>query len=75
MLSAESKDWLLVMVAVSFFAFFGFAEEAITNYKKVFRFIGKAFGFTSDPSYMLALSSYLKICASTAAYLLTFLLG
>ncbi|KZS93804.1 fungal pheromone STE3G-protein-coupled receptor [Sistotremastrum niveocremeum HHB9708] len=44
----EFRDWLLVMVAVLFFGFFGFAEEARYNYRKFFRRIAKAMGVTFE---------------------------
>ncbi|KAG1750489.1 pheromone receptor Rcb3 B43 [Suillus paluster] len=43
--STELTRWSLVFCALSFFAFFGFADEARKNYRKAFWAIAKLFGF------------------------------
>lgn len=43
--STELTRWSLVFCAFSFFAFFGFADEARKNYRKTFWAIAKIFGF------------------------------
>ncbi|OAX32933.1 Rcb3.42 [Rhizopogon vinicolor AM-OR11-026] len=44
-ISTELTRWSLVFCAFSFFAFFGFADEARKNYRKAFWAIAKRFGF------------------------------
>ena len=41
----EMFRWLLVLCAFIFFAFFGFAEEARTNYRRVYRWLVGHFGY------------------------------
>jgi len=43
--STELTRWSLVFCAFSFFAFFGFADEARKNYRKAFWAIAQRFGF------------------------------
>ena len=45
-LSFDLTRAFIVICAVIFFAFFGFAEEARKNYRKVFWAIAKRFGYT-----------------------------
>nr|AAQ96346.1 pheromone receptor Rcb3 B43 [Coprinopsis cinerea] len=46
----ELSRWSLVFCAFLFFGFFGFADEARRNYRKVFTFIVKQFGFQPSSS-------------------------
>ncbi|KZS93803.1 fungal pheromone STE3G-protein-coupled receptor [Sistotremastrum niveocremeum HHB9708] len=45
----EFKDWLLVMVAILFFAFFGFAEEARKQYKILRRLLRRMLRLKIEP--------------------------
>lgn len=42
--SLEASRWLVVALAIVFFAFFGFADEALRNYKLAAAFIAKRVG-------------------------------
>jgi len=44
-ITTELTRWSLVFCAFSFFAFFGFADEARKNYRKAFWAVAKHFGF------------------------------
>jgi pheromone a factor receptor len=54
--STELTRWSLVFCAFSFFAFFGFADEARKNYRKAFWAIAQRFGF--HPSVSSGISKY-----------------
>ena len=42
-LSIELNRWILVWVAFTFFAFFGFTEESRNNYRAAFQFVVQVF--------------------------------
>ncbi|THU83826.1 STE3-like pheromone receptor [Dendrothele bispora CBS 962.96] len=42
----ELTRWSIVAAAFTFFAFFGFADEARKHYRLAFRFVGKRLGFS-----------------------------
>nr|AAQ96348.1 pheromone receptor Rcb3 B45 [Coprinopsis cinerea] len=46
----ELSRWGVVFCAFLFFGFFGFAEEARKNYRKVFHFVSRRFGYDSSSS-------------------------
>ena len=47
-LGFEMFRWLLVLCAFIFFAFFGFAEEARKNYRRVYRWFASLFGYSTS---------------------------
>ncbi|KAF5342943.1 hypothetical protein D9758_014961 [Tetrapyrgos nigripes] len=44
----ETNRWLPVACALAFFVIFGFAEEAMKNYRRAFWFLAKPLGFTPE---------------------------
>ncbi|KAJ7822241.1 pheromone B alpha 1 receptor [Mycena leptocephala] len=48
--SVETLRWATVACALLFFAFFGFADEAIKNYRGAFQSVAKRMGYTSAGS-------------------------
>ncbi|KAF8963268.1 pheromone A receptor-domain-containing protein [Flammula alnicola] len=64
----ELSRWLLVFCALVFFGFFGFAEEARKNYRRLYWSVAKRFGVvppSKSPSGSNALSSLKKYVQSS----------
>ncbi|EPQ55598.1 STE3-domain-containing protein [Gloeophyllum trabeum ATCC 11539] len=45
--SLESSRWFTVICAFIFFAFFGFADEALKHYRRLYVFVAKCLGYES----------------------------
>ncbi|KAI0250420.1 GPCR fungal pheromone mating factor [Lactifluus subvellereus] len=53
-LGIEMFRWSLVLCAFIFFAFFGFAEEARHNYRRVYRWLSNLFGYSTSSGIFIA---------------------
>ena len=58
----EVTRWLVVIAGLTFFAFFGFADEAQKNYKLMFSSVAKRVGYTSTGTVSTKIGS---VSAST----------
>ncbi|KAF9064868.1 pheromone receptor [Rhodocollybia butyracea] len=50
-ISLETTRWFVVLCAIVFFAFFGFADEARKNYRAAFDSVGKRVGLSTGGSF------------------------
>ncbi|KAI0250400.1 GPCR fungal pheromone mating factor [Lactifluus subvellereus] len=55
-LVVEMFRWSLVLCAFVFFAFFGLAEEARRNYRRLYRWLASLFGYSTSSGASIALS-------------------
>lgn len=52
--SLEFSRWIVVACAITFFAFFGFADEAIKNYKLAFDCVARRLGLPVNSGVAIA---------------------
>jgi pheromone a factor receptor len=50
-ISLETTRWFVILCAIVFFAFFGFADEARKNYRAAFDSVGKRVGLSTGGSF------------------------
>ncbi|KAJ7869827.1 pheromone A receptor-domain-containing protein [Mycena leptocephala] len=75
--SVETLQWATVACALLFFAYFGFADEAIKNYREAFHYVARRVGYMTAGSLGLSstgATSKSPLCSSHGATLPIFVL-